>query len=172
MILIGLLGIGAMLFSLLLYMRIFAYPVTTKSIENGVVGIQITYVDSLGSLFPIVLALGSFLSISGFWRSRSLLAANKRRVRSVFLFGCTLTLLSLLNLHYVNSIDYTAYEMGFPLPWLTYLIQGITPVNMLMPTVWIIFVFPFWLAVSSISLSLLWRLKEKEMERTTTPLIL
>jgi len=166
MLLTGLLGIGTMLSSLLLYMRIFEYPVITRSIDNnGVVGVDITYADSLSSLFPIVLALGLFLSIYGFWRSRRLLVTNRRKVRSVFLLGCIFTLLSLLNVHYVNSIDYTAYELGFPLPWLLYLIQGIAPVNMLMPAIWIVFVFPFWLAVSSISLLLLWKLKEKEMER-------
>lgn len=165
MLLIGMLGISAMLFSLLLYMRIFEYPVITRRIENnGIIGVDITYADSLSSLFPVVLALGLFLSIHGFWHSRSLLVTNRGKVRSVFLLGCIFTLLSLLNVHYVTSIDYTAYDLGFPLPWLTYLIQGIAPVNMLMPTIWAIFVFPFWLAVSSISLLLLWKLKEKEME--------
>ncbi len=164
-LLIGLLGVGMMLFSILLYMRIFEYPIITRSIDNnGIVRIDITYVDSLSSLFPIVLALGLILSIRGFWRSKSMLAANRGKVRSVFLLGCVFTLLSLLNVHYVNSISYTAYELGFPLPWLVYLMQGITSANMLMPTIWIVFVFPFWLVVSSISLLLLWKLKEKEME--------
>lgn len=164
MLLTGLLGIGTILSSLLLYMRIFEYPVITRSIEDGVVGVDITYVDSLGSLFPVVLASGLFLSIRGFWRSRSLLVVNRGKVRSVFLLGCVFTLLSLLNVHYVNGIDYTAYELGFPLPWLLYLIQGIAPVNMLMPTIWMVFVVPFWLAVSSVSLLLLWKLKEIERQ--------
>lgn len=165
MLLIGLLGIGTMLSSLLLYMRIFEYPVTTRSVDNnGVIGVDITYVDPLSSLFPIVLALGLFLSIHGFWRSRSLLVANRGKVRSVFLLGCVFSLLSLLNVHFVNGIDYTAYELGFPLPWLAYSIGGITRVNMLIPTMGMFFVFPFWLTVSSISLLLLWKLKDKEME--------
>jgi len=164
MLLIGLLGLGTMLFSIVLYMRIFEYPVITRGIDNGIDRINITYADSLSSLFPVVLALGLFLSIHGFWRSRSLLVANRGKVRSVFLLGCVFTLLSLLNVHYVNSLDYTAYELGFPLPWLLYLIQGIVPVNMLMPTIWMVFVVPFWLAVSSVSLLLLWKLKEIERQ--------
>jgi hypothetical protein len=162
-LLLGLFGIGLMLSSLLFYMRILEYPVITRSVgNNGLVGVNITYVDSLSSLFPIVLALGLFLSIRGFWHSRNLLVTNRGKVRSVFLLGCVFTLLSLLNMHYVNSVDYSAYELGFPLPWLLYLNQGITQVNMLMPTVWLIFVFPFWLAVSSVSMLLLWKLKKIE----------
>ncbi len=167
MLLIGLLGIGTTLFSLLLYTRAFEYPAITRTAENGIERTYITFVDPLGSFFPLVLASGLFLSIYGFWRSRSLLAANKRKVRSVFLLGCILTLLSLLNVRRVTSISNVDYELGFPLPWLTYTIQGITSVNMLMPTRWIFFVFPFWLVVSSISLFLLWKLKDKEMELTS-----
>lgn len=163
MLLMGVLGIGTMLSSLLLYMRIFEYPVITRRIDsNGIVRVDIVYADSLSSLFPIVLALGLFLSIYGFWCSRSLLIPNRGKVRSVFLLGCVFTLLSLLNVHRVTSISYVAYEFGFPLPWLAYSIGGITRVNMLMPTRWVFFVFPFWLAVSSISLLLLWKLKEIE----------
>jgi hypothetical protein len=88
-------------------MEIFQYQVITKTSENVV---SITFVDPVYPALPIFFVAGLFLSIYGFYQSRSLLASNRRKVALVLGVGAALTALSLSSAVVPNTPGTSSYQ--------------------------------------------------------------
>jgi hypothetical protein len=71
------------------------------------------------------------------------------RRRLVAVLGLILTLTSSIYVVHVLVVDYEAVSYGFPLPWLAYVVNGMVPVHLWVPSIIGLAVdYVFWLAVS------------------------
>jgi len=154
-------GVGILLLSQAAYMQVFSYPVMTRNTENGVLHVEITYIDPLASLFPFLLATGLVVSMCAFWKSRSLLSLYKREIWMGLLAGAILTLFSLIYAqHQPTQGPNDYYDYGFPLPWLVNIIVDLVHRSIWAPTPWVIDDLLFW-AASTYCAAIVFRRLEK-----------
>jgi hypothetical protein len=117
-LLLAIAGLGVLLLAQAAYMEVFSYPVTTRGIQNGISYANITYVDPLYNLFPVLVVGGISLSAYGFWKSKSIVGMHKRTVAAAFVIAAIATMLSLLRMtHDLTTGPNDYYYYGFPLPW-------------------------------------------------------
>jgi hypothetical protein len=118
MLMLAIVGVVMLLLAQAAYMEVFSYPVTTRGIQNGISHVDITYVDPLYNLFPILVVVGISLSVYGFWKSKSIVGMHKRTIAAAFVIAAIATILSLLRMtHELTTGPNDYYYYGFPLPW-------------------------------------------------------
>ena len=141
-------GVGVLLLAQAAYMEVFSYPVTSSVIQNGIRNVNVTYVDPLYNLFPVLVIVGISLSVYGFWKSRSVIRMHRRTIATAFGIGALATILSVVRLtHQLTTGPNDYYYYGFPLPWLEHVFIGIhLPGDLWLPTPFVIDDILFWAA--------------------------
>lgn len=81
------------------------------------------------------------------------------RIALIFAIGAVLTVASLIRVDHVVIIRYEAYEYGFPLPWLLYMVSNPLPLYRWVPTLAVPYDFLFWSGIAHASMLLQSNLK-------------
>ena len=154
MLLLAILGLGVLLLAQAAYMEVFSYPVTTIEIRDGLRLANITYVDPLYNLFPVLVIVGISLSVYGFWKSKSVIGIHKRTIASAFGVAAVAMIVSLLMAtHQMATGPNDYYYYGFPLPWLEHVfIDFPLSHDLWSPTPFVIDDVLFWGAVAYLGL--------------------
>lgn len=149
MVIVAMTGIGLILLSQAAYMEVFSYSVVTRNIENGILHVDITYVNPISSFFPVFLVSGVLTTAVGLWKSRNLLSKHRRPIQFGLLLGTTLTLLSAIYVqHQLSNGPNEYYNYGLPLPWLVNVIVDLPfHGSTWFPTPWLIDDLLFWAAL-------------------------